>query len=333
MKLVCRKASGAEWLQWLRGHCSMIILQREAEKISEENNVEAAQLRQKWLSLERQVNFAFKDLEKLWIQQKTRLVERHSEEQTNEIEKRFETKKWKSEVKIMIKELAELRKGQETMMSGGAFSKENAQKQIEAKLVKQAKEKALKLAEEEFKIQYKAFEEDNKSMLNILRTLPDERVRQLRDKNREEWTRLVSQDIMELMPKDPTMSFLEFGSDKSTQHDAEREEMERMLKQVGGFRGVESSSQEKHELQIQTKKENLPFCPTCDTKGSSETSKFCPMCGTSTFRSRWDNDFDCVVYECMKTGLSQLDDPRKKNEDGGGESKELATLEEQKAEL
>ena len=70
----------------------MIILQREAEKISEENNVEAAQLRQQWLSLERQVNFAFKDLEKLWIQQKTRLVEKHVEEQTNEIEKRFETK-------------------------------------------------------------------------------------------------------------------------------------------------------------------------------------------------------------------------------------------------
>ena len=236
----------------------MIILQREAEKISEENNVEAAQLRQKWLSLERQVIFAFMIREALDTNRR-HVWWRNSEETDNEIEKRFETKKWKSEVKIMIKELAELRKGQETMMSGGAFSKENAQKQIEAKLVKQAKEKALKLAEEEFKTQYKAFEEDNKSMLNILRTLPDERVRQLRDKNREEWTRLVSQDIMELMPKDPTMSFLEFGSDKSTQHDAERVEMERMLKQVGGFRGVESSSQEKHELQIQTKKGESSF--------------------------------------------------------------------------
>ena len=61
------------------------------------------------------------------------------------------------------------------------------------------------------------------------------------------------------------------------------------------------------------KKENLPFCPTCDTKGSSETSKFCPMCGTSMFRSRWDNDFDCVVYECMKTGLSQLDGSEEEN--------------------
>lgn len=162
-------------------------------------------------------------------------------------------------------------------------------------------------------------------MLNILRTLPDERIRKLRDKNRESWTKLVSQEIMECMPKDPTMSFLEFGSDQSTRHDAEREEMERMLKNVGGFRGVESSSQEKLELQIQTKKENRPFCPRCDTKGSSDTSKFCPMCGTSMFRSRWDNDFDCVVYECMKTGLSQLDDPRKNSEE---ESKEVVVLEQ-----
>ena len=121
--------------------------------------MEAAQLRQKWLSLERQVNFAFKDLEKLWIQQRTRLMERHEEEQTKEVEKRFETKKWKSEVKIMIKELAELRKGQEGMMSSGSvFSKENAEKMIQDKLLKQSKERAQKLAEEEFKLQYKAFE-------------------------------------------------------------------------------------------------------------------------------------------------------------------------------
>jgi len=320
LKLVCRKASGAEWLQWLRGHCSMIVLQREAEKISEDNNVEAAHLRQRWLSLERQVNFAFKDLEKLWIQQKTRIEEKHEEEQTNEIEKRFETKKWKSEVKVMIKELVELRKGQEEIMSGPAFSKENAQNMIESKLIKQAKEKALKLADIEFKIQYKAFEQDNESMLNILRTLPDERVRKLQDKDREAWTKLVSKEVMECMPNDPTMSFLEFGADNSSRNDAEREETERMLKQFGGFKGIETSSKEKQELVLKTKDEKFPFCPSCENNGSSFTSKFCSLCGTSMFRSRWDDDFDCVVYECMKTGLSQLEDPRKKVVEDEGSS-------------
>ena len=71
---------------------------------------------------------------------------------------------------------------------------------------------------------------------------------------------------------------------------------------------------------LKTKDEKFPFCPSCENNGSSFTSKFCSLCGTSMFRSRWDDDFDCVVYECMKTGLSQLEDPREKVAEDEGSS-------------
>lgn len=311
LTVLCRKVSGIDWLIWIRGHCEMIVLQRGAEEMSNEDNLAAAEMRQRWIGMEKKVTHAFKDVEKNWVQQKSRLLASHMTEKVEKVKTYHETKEWDKDVKKMIRELLELRRSQGAPKED-VPTPQIAREQIEMKLIKKAEREAVESSDEEFKVQVAHFEKDNAEMLETLRRLPIERLDELRNKRYDAWSRLVGEDVMRETPQNErgTMGYLDFREDSKTKEEMEHEALLGMLVDSGGFKGGNASAFAKNELRAVIKHEALhPFCPHCEHVSDSTSAKFCMKCGSYTYVRRWDENVDAVVYTCMATGASQLHSP------------------------